>query len=110
MKRCEECHKTKLIPLYCASLKIPLSHIFEIYSFDFAGTFPKSKNRKNFLLIAVEHLTGLPINLPTEDKSTRTVAQFMETEILLHFGPPKTILSENAGFFTAASLLTFLGK
>ena len=89
---------------------IPVSQLFETFSIDFFGPLPKTKNGKRYILIAVEHLTGWPLAWGTETATSAEVIKFVEEEIIHSFGPPRTIVSDNATCFSAAALKNFMSR
>lgn len=60
------------------------------------------------MLIFLEHLTGWPIARATKDATAGTVVAFLKYHILHSFGPPNTIIIDNASFFSAGSLRAFM--
>lgn len=89
-------------------MKIPRSSLFEVFSIDFAGPLPKSTSGNRFLLICVEHLTGWPIVKATATATAETVRGFIESLILIPFGAPGQIVSDNAACFRAKVLQDFM--
>lgn len=59
---------------------------------------------ERYFLIAMEHLTSWPMVRATNTATGDVVVDFVEKEILNPFGPPGTIVSENASCFTATSV------
>lgn len=58
IRGCEGCHEAASIRTYKITATIPISHLFETFSIDFASPLSKMKNRKGYILIAAKHLTG----------------------------------------------------
>ncbi len=56
---CDECQKSKPYTRYKSILHQPVSGIFDVWSLDFAGPLPRTPKGNRFLLIGVEHLTGV---------------------------------------------------
>ena len=83
---------------------------FDTFSIDFAGPLPMSKEGNRYMLIAVGHLTKWPIAVATKTATTAEVIRFVNEEIIYSFGPPKTIISDNANAFTVTALVEFLAK
>lgn len=108
VRGCQGCQKASSIPRYTHTAIIPLSSLFETFSIDFAGPLPKTKNGKQYILIAVEHLTGWPLAWATETATAAEVVKFVKEEIIHSFGPPRTIVSDNATCFSAATLKNFI--
>lgn len=94
---------------YKTSLYVPLTCLFETYSIDFAGPLlARIGSRNRCILIAVEHLTGWPFATAVESTTAQMVIDFVEKEITLTFGPPVTMISDNATCFTSGTLVDFL--
>lgn len=91
-------------------LGISLPKILEIFSIDFGGPFPKSHLGNNFLFNALEHLKVWHIAAFTSNASMEVVIEFVERETVSLFEPPKAIISDIAGCFTATSLVDFHEK
>ena len=75
---------------------------------DFAGPLPKTKNGNQYVLIAVEHLTGWPMAFPTKDSTSSAVIYFLQYHLIRAFGPPSSIISDNATCFAADATREFL--
>lgn len=91
VKSCERCQKTKPLIPYRTTLNIPLAIIFETFSIDFAGLFPKNGSESKYLLIAVEYLTGWTIVAATGDSLAEVVIRFMEEEAISLVSPRKLL-------------------
>ena len=62
------------------------------------------------MLVAVEHLRGGPIAIATRDSIAQVVLKFVKREIMYSFGPPQTIISDNATCFTASAVSSFMAQ
>lgn len=102
VKTCVGCQRAAPIPKYRTSLRMPITGLFHTFSIDFAGPLPLGPDDERYLLIAVEHLTSWPMVRATKTATADIVAEFLEKEILHPFGPPETVVSDNANCFTAA--------
>ena len=108
MKSCDGCQMARPISKYKTILVRPISSLFGIFSIAFAGLFPTISSENRFVLVAVEHLTGCPIFIATADSTAQAVLAFVKREIMYSFGPPRTIVSENATCFTASAVSSFM--
>ena len=108
VRSCHDCQVMKPIPAYHSTLHIPLTHLFDVFSIDFAGPLPKTKNGNQYVLIAVEHLTGWPMACPTRDSTSSAVIEFLQNHLIHAFGPPSSIISDNATCFAADATREFL--
>lgn len=75
---------------------------------DFAGLYKPVKTEKIFALIAVERMVGWPIPWATTDFTAETVMRFIEEDMVLLFGPPKRIFSDNAIAFAVGSVQEYM--
>lgn len=104
VQTCDACQRMKAPEANLTSLYIPQTSLFEVFSVAFAGLFPITKRRNRFLLVYVEHLTEWPIVKATGRVTMKLVVSVLKTEVILSFGAPKTILSDNAACFTAQAV------
>lgn len=65
---------------------------------------------KRFVLITVEQLRRGKIASTTEDSAVRTVALFIQQEIIIQFVPPRRIVSYNGADFMAVSAQNFMRR
>lgn len=84
----EVCQRMKSISQYLTSRKIPRCSLFEVFSIDFSGSFPKSTSGNQLLVIFIEHLTGWPIVKATAP--AETVKGFIKKLILITFRITRT--------------------
>lgn len=110
VRGCDGCQHAQRLPTYHKNLRAPVTGLFETFSIDFAGPPIASRGGKRFVIIAVEHLTGWPIAWATESSTADTVINFVHEEIVLPFGPPRRIVSDNANAFTAGAVEDFMKK
>ena len=101
VKSCRGCQHVKPVPKYHKTLRTPLTGLFDTFSIDFAGPLVPGPDGERYLLVAVEHLTGWPMARATLSDTADVVETFVKEEILRPFGPPGTIVSDNAKAFTA---------
>ena len=62
------------------------------------------------MLLAVEYLTGWSIAIATADSTAQVVLDFVKKEIMYSFGPPWTIVSDNATCLTASAVSSFMAQ
>ena len=110
VKSCEGCQFASSIPKYRTDLSLPITSLFDSFSIDFAGPFPASKDGSRFVLVAVEHLTGWPLARATSRSTSDVVLDFIKTEIIHPFGPPRSIISDNATAFTSSAVEQFMAR
>lgn len=100
VKSCKGCQRAAPIPKYRTSLRMPITGLFYSFSIDFATPLPPGSGGECYLLVAVNHLTSWPLTRATITDTTEVVVKFVEEEIIRPFGPPRTIVSDNAKAFT----------
>lgn len=108
VRSCVRCQKSKPIPKYRTTLRIPLTGLFDTFSMDLAGPLPLGENEEKYLLLVVEHLTGWPIVRITTRDTSDVVFSFVQEEIVFCIGPPLYIVSDNARCFTASRVQAFM--
>lgn len=90
-------------------LSRPMTGLFDFFYIDLVGPFLRPcQNGPRHVLICLEHLIDWTMEKATPDVTTEAAKEFMEKEVLHSFRPPKTMASENAGFFIAAGLVNFM--
>lgn len=77
-------------------LRILLTGIIDTMSILFAGPFSGSKYCFMYASMAMEHLTGSPIAKATIESTLKTATKFIGDVVIFHFGPPDTLVSNNA--------------
>lgn len=83
---------------YSTAISVPQSGLFAVFLIDFAGPLPITANQNKYLLICVEHLTGWPIMKPNVRATAEELMSFVEQERFHSFGPPTTVVSDNATY------------
>jgi len=111
VRSCDACQRMSRLPSYKTTLKRPITNLFEVYSIDFAGPIRLSADGKErHILVCVEHMSNWPIAKITESTTSKAVIDFISEEIIPQFGPPKTVVSDNASCFTSKSLAEFMKR
>ena len=108
VKSCDWCQKAFPIPNYKTTLRLPILSLFSVFSIDFSGPFPGTSSGNRFVVVGVEHLTGWPIAIATGDSTAQVVLNFVKRDIMYCFGPPPTIVSDNATCFTTSAVSNFM--
>jgi len=67
---------------------------------DLVGPFPRDKTGKQYLLTAVDHLTGWAIAVPIASKKAATVWQAFNENLVAVYGIPTVLVTDNGGEFT----------
>lgn len=74
---------------------------FERWGIDFIGQLPKTSSGNQWIVTAIDYATGWPIAKALPDSKSWRVADFIYKEIVINFGAPKEILSDNGSNFIA---------
>ena len=74
---------------------------FERWGIDFIGQLPRTPSGNQWIITAIDYATGWPIAKALPDSKAWRVAKFIYEEIVLNFGAPKEILSDNGANFLA---------
>ncbi|OMJ11721.1 Retrovirus-related Pol polyprotein from transposon [Smittium culicis] len=106
---CDTCQR-----YYGSSIKrnemVPITALkpFDIVGIDAVGPIsPISKNNNRFILTAVDYATKWPIARAVENIQTKTVVNFINTDIVQHFGVPKQLISDRGSNFLSDAALEF---
>lgn len=110
---CYECQvfqgKSKLLslPLQPISVHAP----FQKWGLDFIGEInPSSSTQHKWILTATDYCTKWIKEIPTRQAIDSAIIQFLETNILSHFGCPNKIITDNAATFTSKNVNGFCDK
>lgn len=102
VKNCTICRTTKAstentkAPMY--ENRIPTENFQTLY-LDFIGRLPMSKERNQWLLVAVDGLSKYVFTKPMNEAKTRPLIKFLVNEIFLKYSVPETIITDNGGAF-----------
>jgi len=72
---------------------------FHTWGMDLVGPFPRDKTGKQYLLTAVDHLTGWAIAIPIASKKSATVWQAFNEHLVAVYGVPTVLITDNGGEF-----------
>ncbi|KAF2906113.1 hypothetical protein ILUMI_00064 [Ignelater luminosus] len=73
-----------------------ISISFQIISIDFTGPFSRSKKRNTQLLVVTDWFTKYVLVKPLPNATAASIIKFLEQNVFLIFGVPRTILRDNA--------------
>lgn len=74
---------------------------FHTWNIDLVGPFKRDRRGRQFLLTAVDYLTGWCEAIPISSKKSALVHEVIRTEIVARYGLPKVIITDNGGEFTS---------
>uniref|UniRef100_A0AAF5DM63 RNA-directed DNA polymerase n=1 Tax=Strongyloides stercoralis TaxID=6248 RepID=A0AAF5DM63_STRER len=89
--------KSKLLPFQTKNSRYP----FETLGIDICGPFEKTKNNNIFILGTIDHLTRYVSFIPIVNQKSDTIINKLEENILLKFGNPTNIKTDNAQGFSS---------
>ncbi len=97
VKSFDTCQKTKSANSKELPGKIPISGLFHTCCIDFAGTLPRTNAGNQYLIVAVEQMSKWPAAwaIPADLINSLGGMEFVKKEIIMLFGPPQYILSDN---------------
>lgn len=104
IKQCTFCEKNKIgrytkNPMQISSTA---SQPFEKLAIDLIGEiFPHSEENHNYILTCIDDLTKWAIAVPIKGCTAITIAHALVTHVILKYGPPKILLSDNASYFSS---------
>lgn len=101
---CPICQQTKTGKLIKTPMQITsvAEHPFDHVNLDFQGAInPKSEEGYQYIFVAADDLTKYSIAIPTMDQTALTAAQNFVEHVILKFGFPSSITTDNGPAFTA---------
>ena len=72
--------------------------IFDVWGIDFIGHFPLSFGYQ-YILVAVDYVSKWVEAIPCRTNYHRVIVKFVNSNILSHFGFPRSIISDNGTHF-----------
>lgn len=75
---------------------------------DFTGPTQRSQPGKRLDLICLEYLTVCPLASATANATAEVLNEFATREIVHVFGPPESVINDNASCFTAKSIVSYM--
>jgi len=110
VKSCHQCQMRQIPNTKPAGYlqNIETSQIFEILALDFVGPISKTRDRNEYLLVAVDHFSKFAVVKPIPKATAEHTANFILHEIILKFGPPTKILSDRGSQFLSNLVMELL--
>lgn len=113
VRRCETCKASKS-PNFDTTPpmgeKKKATRNFELISMDFMGEFPRSYNGNKYLLVTIDYVSKFVLMKATRSQDAKAVYTFMENEIILKFGCPRIVLSDNGSAFKSQTFRNLLSR
>lgn len=82
--------------------------LWEAWSIDLVGPFPRDQRGRTFLLTCVEMLSGWAEAFAIRGKKNKYVWEVLANELIPRYGIPKVLLSDNGGEFVATAFEEWL--
>lgn len=104
VKTCPNCSVNKYArrkPVGHLNSMDPPNGVWENLAMDFVGPIaPTSTSGKNYILVITDLLSKFVITKATHDNKALTAAKVLVEEVILKFGAPNQILTDNGSHFT----------
>ncbi|CAM8940544.1 unnamed protein product [Rhodiola kirilowii] len=99
-KRCDKCQRVGNISARNEMPQVPIlvNDVFDIWGIDFMGPFPASFGYL-YILVAVDYVSKWVEAKATRCDDTKTVVDFLRTNIFCRYGVPKAIISDQGTHF-----------
>jgi len=99
VKICQQCQMVRRVGSICSEdeeLKsIPICDLFHRVAMDTARPLPKTKSGNKYILVAIDHYSKWCEAKPVVDHGAKTIARFLEDNIICRYGVPKFVLTDN---------------
>jgi len=90
---------------------VDVSAPFQQWGLDFIGEIhPTSSAQHKWILTATDYFTKWIEAIPTRQETNMVIIQFLESNILSHFGCPIKIIIDNAAAFKSKKMIDFCSK
>ncbi|XP_055362214.1 retrovirus-related Pol polyprotein from transposon 412 [Betta splendens] len=104
VKTCERCVRRKVYPDNAAPLvNIQTSRPMELVCMDFLSLEPDNRNTRD-ILVVTDHFTKYAIAIPTRDQKATTVAKALWENVLVHYGFPERLHSDQGRDFESHTI------
>jgi len=80
---------------------IPICDLFHRVTMDTVGSLPETKSGNKYILVAIDHYSKWYEAKAVVDHGAKTVARFLEDDIICRYGVPKFVLTNNGGEWAA---------
>jgi transposase InsO family protein len=74
---------------------------FEMWGIDLIGELPRSLNGNRWIICAIDYATSWPVVQAVSHVTADVIADFIYNRIVLDYGPPRSIVTDNGPQFTA---------
>jgi hypothetical protein len=105
VRKCEKCQMNKTLrPKYKAPLEITTTarQPFERCALDVVGPLPETASRNNYILTFPDDLSKFLVAVPVPQQDAETIARTFVLSIVLKFGAPSQVLTNQGTKFLSA--------
>ena len=109
VEKCKTCQQHKVEQLKKAGPISP-THYFPpwtIMTIDIIGPLPRSKSGNKYIVVCIDLTTKWPIAIPTKNVRADTVVKALYSNVLLQWGVPEIVLSDNGVQYVSNLFKTF---
>jgi hypothetical protein len=111
VKTCDKCQKKKSDNRRKEGQMIPMpipTQPFEIVGIDLLGPLPKSRSKKQHILVITDYLTKFVIASPMRKTTTEKITDHLKRLLFFKFGIPKTVITDNGANLTSHEMRQML--
>ena len=83
---------------------------FHTWGMDLVGPFPRDQKGQQYLLTAIDHLTGWAEAIPIASKKTANVLAAFNTHIVSRYGSPSILVTDRGGEFSSSIFEKWLAE
>jgi hypothetical protein len=76
---------------------IPVCDLFYRVALDTVGPLPETKAGNNYILVAIDHYSKWCETKAVADHGAKTIARFLEDDLICRYGVPSFVLTDNGG-------------
>jgi hypothetical protein len=102
---CQQCQMVKSVGSIHSGdeqLKsIPICDLFHRVALDTSGPLPETKSGNKYILVAIDHYSKWCEAKAVDDHGAKTIAKFLEDDVICRYGVPKFVLTDNGGEWAA---------
>ncbi|EGT58555.1 hypothetical protein CAEBREN_19686 [Caenorhabditis brenneri] len=108
-RQCLPCQRRRSVHPSARELQaiVCTSAVFEKVGLDLTGPLRESTNGNRYYINVVDWFTKYVISVPVKDATSGTVAKVLLEEVILKYGTPAQLISDNATGFTSGEFNNF---
>lgn len=114
VRKCDPCQRFSCKLKFSGNLPLKLVEVqapFQQWGIEFIGEIAnKSSGGHSWILVSTNYFTKCVEAIPTKNSTTKVATNFIRNNIIVRFGCPKTIVSDNAMCFRSKEYENFCDK